>query len=180
MIAVISDLHFEEEAADIISGHGRSRDLVFRRKLDPRAYRHFIAQMAEEVEKREVKEFNLVIAGDLFDFNRTTLWFNDELRPYVPLDEIDAALEAKILHVLEAIAKEQPVKEALETFRLFAQGRYRANEAEGGTERDFPAKRLAVHHITSNHDRLSNATPAVRRRVRELIGLKGDKSFPHY
>ena len=180
MIVVISDLHFEEEATDIIPGAGRHPDLVFRRNLDSRAYCHFIAEMAEEVERRKISDFDLVIAGDLFDFNRTTLWFRDELRPYVPFNEITSPLEAKVLEILEAVAAEPPVKEALEAFRLLSKGRYRANESEGGQERDFPAKRINIHYITGNHDRLSNATPAIRRRVRELLGLKGDAEFPHY
>jgi Tfp pilus assembly pilus retraction ATPase PilT len=70
MIAVISDLHFEEEASDVIRGNGK--EIVFRRNLDPKAYRSFIAQMANEARRRKAKSFELVIAGDLFDFSRTS------------------------------------------------------------------------------------------------------------
>src|SRR5437764_939176 len=65
MIAVISDLHFEEEASDMISGDGKK--IIFRRNLDPKAYRSFIAHMAEEARRRRSEIFNLVIAGELFD-----------------------------------------------------------------------------------------------------------------
>ena len=180
MIVVISDLHFEEEASDIIRGRGQRADITFRRNLDPRAYRHFIANMAEQVEARKIREFKLVIAGDLFDFSRTTWWFRDSLRPYVPLDRVEGPLEAKVLGILEAIAREQPVKEALEAFRLLSRGRYRMPESLGGKERDFPAKRVEVSFFPGNHDRMANATSTIRRRVRELIGLKGDAKFPHY
>ena len=37
MIAVLSDLHFEEEASDVIRGDGK--EIVFRRNLDLKAYR---------------------------------------------------------------------------------------------------------------------------------------------
>src|SRR5581483_11636452 len=97
MIVVISDLHFEEEASDVIPGRGRHRDVIFRRNLDARAYRNFIAEMAQQVEQRRVRDFQLVIAGDLFDLNRTTLWFEDELRPYVTLSKVRGRLEQKIL-----------------------------------------------------------------------------------
>jgi UDP-2,3-diacylglucosamine pyrophosphatase LpxH len=177
MLAVISDLHFEEEASDVIPGNGRHPDLVFCRNLDPRAYRHFIAQMAEQVEERKIKTFELVIAGDLFDFNRTVLWFQDDLRPYVSLPDIKGPLENKILKILEATAAEKPVKEALEAFRLLCEGRYITDE---GKKRDFPAKTIRIHYITGNHDRLSNATPAIRKRIREMLGLKDKGSFPHY
>jgi UDP-2,3-diacylglucosamine pyrophosphatase LpxH len=136
--------------------------------------------MAELAELRKVRDFRLVIAGDLFDFNRTTLWFRDELRPYVPLDKIEGRLETKILSIVEAIADEPAVKAALEAIRLLAKGRYRTNENQGGKERDFPAKNVEIEYLLGNHDRLSNSTPAIRKRVRELLGLKGNAAFSHH
>src|SRR5215813_11879308 len=177
MIVVISDLHFEEEASDVIPGSNGRAPLIFRRNLEPRAYRHFIIQMAEQVEHRRLANFDLVIAGDLFDFNRTTLWFRDDLRPYVALEKIDTPLEQKILDILEAVAAEPPIKEALDVFQLLSRGRYRTDD---GKEHDFPAKQITIHYLTGNHDRLSNATPRVRKRVRELLGLSGSSGFPHY
>lgn len=178
MIVVISDLHFEEEASDVIPGRGRRPDVIFRRNLDARAYRNFIAQMAEQMEERRLRDFQLVIAGDMFDFNRTTLWFEDELRPYVALSKVHGRLEQKILRILEATAKEPPVKEALEVFQLLSQGRYRT--PGGGRERDFPADNIEIEYMPGNHDRVSNATPAIRSRIRQLLGLKGGSCFPHY
>lgn len=180
MIVIISDLHFEEEASDVVPGRGGRPDVIFRRNLNPSAYRNFIAEMAEQVERRKIKEFQLVIAGDLFDFSRTTLWFSDELRPYVSLAEVDQQLEQKALRILEATAKEPPVKEALEVFQLLAKGRYRTNQGDKSEERDFPADRTEIVFFPGNHDRLSNATPALRKRVRELAGLQGKAEFPRY
>src|SRR5215469_9667929 len=180
MIVIISDLHFEEEASDVIPGRSGRPDVIFRRNLNPRAYRNFIAQMAEQVSRRKVKEFQLVIAGDLFDFSRTTLWFADELRPYVALREVNDPLEQKTLRILEATAKEPSVKEALEVFQLLAKGRYRTTETADSEERDFPVDRIEIFYFPGNHDRLSNATPAIRKRVRALLGLNGSAEFPHY
>ena len=180
MIVVISDLHFEEEASDVIPGRGGRPDVIFRRNLNPRAYRNFIAQMAEQVERRKVTEFQLVIAGDLFDFSRTTLWFADEVRPYVSLAKVDEQLEQKALRILDATAEEPSVKEALEVFQLLAKGRYRTTETADSEEREFPADRIEIFYFPGNHDRLSNATPALRKRVRELLGLHGSAQFLHY
>lgn len=180
MIVVISDLHFEEEASDVIHGRGGRPDVIFRRNLDARAYRNFIAQMAEQVLRRKVKRFQLVIAGDLFDFSRTTLWFADELRPYVSLSKVNEQLEHKTLRILDATAKEASVKDALEVFQMLARGRYRTAEAADSEERDFPADQIEILYFPGNHDRLSNATPAIRKRVRELLGLSGGAEFPHY
>jgi len=58
MTVVISNLHFEEEASDVIPGRGGREDVIFHRNLNPRAYRNFIAQMAEQVVRRKVKEFS--------------------------------------------------------------------------------------------------------------------------
>ena len=173
MIVVISDLHFEEEASDVIPGRGGRPDVICHRNLNPRAYRNFIAQMAEQVARRKVKEFKLVIAGDLFDFSRTALWFSDKLRPYVSLEKVNEQLEQKALGILEATAQEPSVKEALEVFHLLAKGRYRTTETADSEERDFPADRIEIFYFPGNHDRLSNATPAIRKRVRELLGLNG-------
>jgi UDP-2,3-diacylglucosamine pyrophosphatase LpxH len=181
MIAVISDLHFEEEASDIICGQNGSSDLVFRRNLDPIAYYSFIEQMAEEVTRRKAPEFELVIAGDLFDFNRTVLWFKDDLRPYVSLKDVSPALEQKLCQILEAIAAERPIKAALAAFRLLSQGQYRpiSGSRELQEPRKFPAEKITIHCLAGNHDRLSNATPGIRRRIRELLGLEGDTEFGH-
>src|SRR2546430_13142832 len=181
MIAVISDLHFEEEASDIIHGQDGRADLVFRRNLNPDAYHSFIAQMAEEMRRRKLRQFDLVIAGDLFDLNRTVLWFKDELRPYVSLNHISPALEQKIIEILEAVISEPQVEQALSSLRVLSQRRYRPISKERGLEEepDFPAERITLHYLVGNHDRLSNATPGVRRRIREILGLQGDAPFKH-
>ena len=122
MIAVISDLHFEEEASDVISGNGKQ--IIFHRNLDPKAYRSFISHMADEARRRRSERFELVIAGDLFDLNRTVLWFSDDLRPYVSLDEVSPDLEKKILKIVDAVAAEPAVSRTLELFRNLAAGKY--------------------------------------------------------
>jgi UDP-2,3-diacylglucosamine pyrophosphatase LpxH len=179
MIAVISDLHFEEEASDVIACEGK--EVIFRRNLDPKAYRSFIAHMANEVRRRNAKNFELVIAGDLFDFNRTTLWFQDELRPYVALEDISSALEHKILGILEAIAAEPSVAETAALFRDLAKGKYRAGDpnSDKQNEQEFPCP-VKITCLAGNHDRLANASSAIRKKIGELIGIAGDAAFPHY
>ena len=179
MIAVISDLHFEEEASDVIRGNGK--EIIFRRNLDPKAYRSFIAHMADEVRRRKARNFELVIAGDLFDFSRTTLWFQNDLRPYVPLEEISSELEQKILRILEATASEPAVKKTLDLFRDLSNGKYKAYDQKSREwiEQEFPCP-AKVTCLAGNHDRLANATAGVRRRIHELIGQTGEERFPHY
>ena len=51
--------------------------------------------------------------------------------------------------------------------------------ADDDRERDFPAERISIQYLSGNHDRLANATPRIRRRIRELLGLDGDAQFAH-
>lgn len=177
MIAVISDLHMEEEASDAVPESDGRPALVFRRNQEAEGYRTFIAEIAERAEARQIREFRLVIAGDLFDFNRTVLWFEDRLRPYTSLQKVSAELERKLLKILDAIATEPQVREALEILRMLAGGQY---VDRGGNKRDFPAGSISIDYLAGNHDRLCNASPAIRKRIRELLGLKGDESFGHF
>ncbi len=178
MIAVISDLHFEEEATDVIPGRF-GKELRFRRNLSPKVFASFVSHMADEVRRRRSENFHLVISGDLFDLNRTTLWFSDPLRPYVANGEFTPALEQKVLRILDATAAESAVSEAIKSFRLMTKGVYHEADTGKWTQRDFPCKVL-VTILAGNHDRIINATPGIRARVRELLGLKGDAPFPHY
>lgn len=178
MIAVISDLHFEEEASDVIPGPPR-KEIRFRRNLDPKVLAAFIAHMADEAHHRRSREFHLVVGGDLFDLNRTVLWFQDELRPYVANGKFTPALERKVLRILDAIAAEPPVHESLDMLHALAHRSYRHPPEGKWKQADFPCK-VRITILAGNHDRILNATPAIRRRVRELVGLKGDGLFPHY
>lgn len=179
MIAVISDLHFEEEASDVLSGNGKQ--IVFRRNLEPRAYQSFIAHMANEVRRRNAESFELVIAGDLFDFSRTTLWFQDDVRPYTALSQISAQLELKILRILNATADEPAVASTLELFRTLASGKYRSGDPDHNSEalEEFPCP-VKITCLAGNHDRLANASSAIQNRIGELIGVDVSAPFPHY
>ena len=179
MIAVISDLHLEEEASDLIAGNGKQ--IIFRRNLDPKAYRSFISHMADEVRRRKAMTFELVIAGDLFDFNRTTLWFADDVRPYAALNETSSELEFKLIGILNAIAAEPAVARTLELIRDLASGKYRAGNpgSESARFEEFPCP-VKITCLAGNHDRVANASPAIRRRIGELIGVDATEPFPHH
>lgn len=178
MIAVISDLHFEEEASDIIPGPPGA-EVRFRRNLDPNVLASFIAHIADEARHRRSKEFHLVIAGDLFDLNRTGLWFTDRLRPYVSNGKFSPELEGKLLRIVDAVVTEPPIAEALDMVRLLLNRRYRDPRQRKGKVLDFPCK-VKLTILAGNHDRIINATTSVRKKVRELVGLKGSEHFPPY
>lgn len=182
MLAVISDMHFEEERMDAISCPGAA-PIVFQRNVRGKAYAQFIARLAAEARRNGARQLDLVLAGDVFDLHRTAMWFfppDSHVRPYVSCALADARLEAKVLAILDAIAAEPEVGTALKAFQSLGRRRvYLADPEDPGSETEFPIE-TRLHYIPGNHDRLANATPAIRARVCELLGLEPPAgSFPH-
>src|SRR5215218_8450360 len=96
MLVVISDLHFEEEESDFLAGGEGERPYfsrtLFRRNTPVEAYRRLIAWLAAEAHRSRAKHMDLVLAGDVFDLHRTTLWFKDnpdDVRPYVKSTDVE-------------------------------------------------------------------------------------------
>jgi UDP-2,3-diacylglucosamine pyrophosphatase LpxH len=170
MLVVLSDLHFEEEASNHIPGSGSQPALAFKRNLPAAPYRLLVEQLAVEAKRNNAQKLEFVLAGDIFDLHRSGLWFNDnenDVRPYVSSTQISPELEAFTLRLLEGIVNEDNVKDVLPVFRLLANGRYIDSRQK---EQPFPVP-VEVHYIPGNHDRLANASPAVRQAVRKALGL---------
>jgi 3',5'-cyclic AMP phosphodiesterase CpdA len=178
MIAVISDLHFEEESCDTIHGEDGEDELSVPRNISAAPFCRLIADLARAAERNRADDLCLVLAGDVFELYQTALWFDgdEELRPYQSTVEDGSPLERKLLRILDATADEKPVREALELFRLLTSGRY----FDGSEEKDFPVP-VSIEYLPGNHDRPINATAALRRKARDLLGM-GDASerFPNY
>ncbi len=171
MLVVLSDLHFEEEAANQILGDGSQPPLVFHRNLPAQPYRLLVSQMASEAKRNGARRLDLVLAGDIFDLHRTGLWFRENgsgLRPYVNTAEVDVELEAMLLRIIRGISAEENVAEVLDVFRLLNEGKF---VDAGGDEQPFPVP-VQVHYVPGNHDRLANGTPAVRQAIRKALGMR--------
>jgi UDP-2,3-diacylglucosamine pyrophosphatase LpxH len=177
MLTVISDLHFEEEDSDIIRGGGK--ELGLQRNVPARAFGKVFSTLAQLADQNGAKQLDLVLAGDIFDLQRTSLWFRGSLRPYVSNLKVDGACQDAILKILDAIEKEPEVKKTLELLQLLGQGRYRQHVEEPGSERAFSVP-VVLHYVPGNHDRLLNSTPTIRSRVRSLLGTApAEDRFPH-
>jgi UDP-2,3-diacylglucosamine pyrophosphatase LpxH len=180
MIAVISDLHFEEERRDTLRGEDGQVELSHWRNIPAAPFRRLIETLAREAERSGAESLRLVLAGDIFELYQTSLWFDDDdggtVRPYDDEVAEGSALEAKILQILDAIADEENVRDTLRLLRLFAAGRY----IEHTDEKQFPVP-TSIEYVVGNHDRLVNATPAIRRKVRGFLGMgDGAGRFPNY
>ncbi len=177
MLVVVSDLHFEEEASDVIPGKGGFPPVAYSRNLPGKAYQSFIAHLASEAQRNGAKRLDLVFAGDIFDIHRTSLWVKDNkknVRPYVKTSEVDKDLEELVLKILKAIRKEPGVVKALEVFQLLGKGKYRDRG-----NREFPVP-VSLHYIPGNHDRMADSTGKIRYEIRKALGIqKSEKPFPH-
>lgn len=170
MLVVLSDLHFEEEAANQITGDGTLPPLEFWRNLPAEPYRLLIANLAQEARRNNARRLDFVLAGDIFDLHRSGLWFRDnpdDVRPYTSSTAVTPALEKFLLNLIARISSEVHVVEVLAVLRLLAAGRY---VDESGQERPFPVP-VNLHYVPGNHDRLANATPAIRQAIRRALGL---------
>jgi UDP-2,3-diacylglucosamine pyrophosphatase LpxH len=170
MLVVVSDLHMEEEASNFVLADPDLPPIRFSRNLSPKAYWKVFADLALEARRNQARAMHLVLAGDIFDLHRTSLWFRDNpthIRPYVDATEVGGALEAKVLAILDGIAAEPRVADALHLLQLLAGGEY---WDEQGELQPFPVP-VTIHYIAGNHDRLANSRPAIRRKVRQLLGL---------
>jgi UDP-2,3-diacylglucosamine pyrophosphatase LpxH len=180
MLVVISDLHFEEIARDRIGEADDPNSInLHTRNLPESAFRQIIARLGRDTLSSKPKEVDFVLAGDIFDLHRTQIWFDDELRPFVSCSQIGDDLGDKVLNILGKIAAEVEVRGSLSAFEDLAASKYAPNPAEPGNLEDFPAP-VRLHYFPGNHDRLLNATPAIREKVRELLGLaKNGAAFEH-
>jgi UDP-2,3-diacylglucosamine pyrophosphatase LpxH len=178
MIAVISDLHLEEEARDTIRSDDGEDEVSVPRNIPADPYRRLVADLARAAQRNDAEQLRLVLAGDIFELFQTALWFSDDdnVRPYEDSVAEGSPLESKILSILDATAAEEPVRDTLDVFRRLVAGQY----VEGSEEKDFPVP-VSIEYIPGNHDRLINATPAIRKKARALLAMgEATDRFPNY
>jgi len=161
MIIILSDLHFSEVQSTKIE------DLVFNRNLPADTYQAYFEDLNQAAVEIDIQEIDIVLAGDILELSRSAIWLDGVDRPYIDNQEVSSgsSCEKTILQIIEAISQEDKVAETLAIFRhindLFDCG-------------------VNVYYLLGNHDRLANATPLIRQKVREILGLEGgDQLFPH-
>ncbi len=138
----------------------RIDSLTFNKNLDPEIYHSYLREINQIALTNQIRQVDLVLAGDIFEITRSAFWFDGPYRPYVDNRDVEpgSPLEAKILQILDAIANEDKVKGTLLLFRTL--------------EERFDVD-VRLHYLVGNHDRLLNATPELRRKARALLGVGG-------
>jgi UDP-2,3-diacylglucosamine pyrophosphatase LpxH len=153
LIIVMSDLHFADSSSLSIG------ERHYNHNLPPEVYRAFFNEIAEFIRHDNIKDIDLVLAGDIFEITRSALWLKDSLRPYAHNDQVTegSALEGRISEIMDAIAADQRVSATLDLFRnLTVQLR----------------RPVRIHYIPGNHDRLLNASRRIRNRTRSFLGME--------
>jgi UDP-2,3-diacylglucosamine pyrophosphatase LpxH len=184
MFVVVSDLHLQHVSADSIRyvRHGMVRESGVRRNVTPGAIQMLLADVHARAKRAMSTRVDLVLAGDIFELLRTPIWFcrgKTNVRPMASdmgADSLDNPLCARVHEILDAIADDN--KEILPILTRFV--REGKVERRGHTLSLEPGTVVQVHYIPGNHDRLLNAWPSVRRRVREMLLMPiSDQPFPH-
>lgn len=158
MIVVLSDLHFSEAQSTQIG------NLAFNRNLPADAYEAYLADINQAAFENNIEEIDFVLAGDILELSRSTIWLDGDNRPYIDNQDVipGSSSEETILKILRAISEEDKVAETLMLFRNI---------------RNYFNSDVNVHYILGNHDRLANATPAIRQEVRNILGLGGGNGY---
>lgn len=184
VLAIASDLHLQHTSDDAIrysSGRGDIVECGVRRNVSSGGLRRWFAMIHEAVLRQRVDHVELVLAGDVFEMHRTPLWFLDNphgVRPTQDFgpDEPGNPFCRKVHAILDAIEADN--REFLRVLARFVHDG--AHMTRAGLQHLPPTTRVEVHFLPGNHDRLANAWPSVRRRVRQLLAMTdSDAPFPH-
>ena len=155
MLIVMSDLHLADSSSNNLNGRS------YNYNLPPEVYTSYFKEISEFLRDSSIESIDLVLAGDVFEITRSALWHKALFKPYLHNAEVTpgSEAEAQVLKVIEAINRDERVNATLNVFRNLDA---------------FYQKPVRVHFVPGNHDRLANASPAIRTRIQELVGLKAD------
>jgi len=156
MLVVMSDTHFAESQTNQLG------DRSYNNNLPALVYQNYFQELGIIVKQQNIKSVDLVLAGDIFEVTRTGLWFKDELRPYIHVKDVPpgSRIEERILNILEAIENDEHVGPTLGLFRNIQQ---------------LIGVKVNLHYLPGNHDRLVNCTPAIRMKIRTMLGMGAEK-----
>lgn len=177
MLIVISDLHLQHTSSDVFryqDEKGEARECGVHRNISPEALTLLKDEIVRYRGKFQNKDVKLVLNGDIFEILRTPIWLEQDLRPYhegLPPEN----LRPIVLKILDHIAADN--QEFLDALK---QHFVRKIDENGEPIAAFDGLTIEIVYLPGNHDRLLNAWPETRRKVRDLLGMKaGDQPFPH-
>jgi len=193
MLVIVSDLHLTDGTTGMRIPVGAFR--TFQERLESMAYD---ASKRADGTYKPIREFDLVLLGDIFDMLRTTQWNNEKTgdagyaRPCSDLN--DPALAHKIEQIVDEILAKNA--ESCEILHKLADGTAISlpppttrGQVDRRVSRDrrsrlrLPVK-VNIHYMNGNHDWLfhvpGTSFDQIRQKVIDNLGLKNPASpFPH-
>lgn len=177
MLVIISDLHFQD------TYQGFSDIIKISRNISHKAFHHFFSDIAELSKTNNATEIIFVLAGDIFDLNRSHKWFTENIRPYTS-DQIEpgSLLDKVVASIWNGINTNNE-----KTFKIFENMATIGNNdytLETGYEPiKFPEGiKIKFEYIPGNHDRLINLSKTLQGKVCKLlnISLPDISTFPNH
>ena len=193
MLVIVSDLHLTDGTTGLRIPAGAFR--LFRERLESMAYD---ASKRADDTYQPIREFDLVLLGDIFDLLRSTKWNNEQpgengyARPWSNPD--DPALARKVEQIVDGILEKNA--ESCEILHGLAGGTAISlppatskGEVDRRVSRDrrsglrLPVK-VNIHYMNGNHDWYFHLPGAkfdsIRQKVIDNMGLRNSSSpFPH-
>lgn len=206
MLVIASDVHLTDGTSGETIRAGAFR--TFRQRLRDLAYdASWRAPAGPDQERRyePIKQFDIVLLGDILDVLRSNKWLDDDQNGVRPWDissdrpgrRVD--LEKKVTQIARAILRKN--KDSLDVLKGFTTGR-KATEwitlppatengkVDGtvGWEADAEGRvrvQVKIHYIAGNHEWFFNLPGAgydrIRSEIKKAMGLANDPKvpFPH-
>jgi UDP-2,3-diacylglucosamine pyrophosphatase LpxH len=154
MLVVMSDLHFQDSINDAITDKNNN-PITVDRNVSPDAFKGVFEEILTTAEINGAGELIIVLAGDIFDLNRSQRWLASEVRPY------GEHTPDEWYPVAGAILKDI-IKSNEKTFSIFKE--MARKKLKNGSQ-------IVFKYLPGNHDRLINLHPELRKRAKaELLG----------
>jgi len=190
MIIVISDLHLQHTSHDLIRyKEGDTwKKSGLRRNVGAGAFKLLFETVFDRAVRARSDRIDIVFAGDIFEIHRTPLWLtgnpDEPSNPYDQQPSENQALKTKVNRILNYVQNES--KDCWDVIDTFVR---EGNVTRNGTTNSLKEAEdvcgpdgVHTHYLPGNHDRLLNAWPETRKRVRDLLSIDApdpEAPFPH-
>lgn len=168
MLVIISDLHFQDTEID----PELSNIIKVDRNISPKAFHHFFSDIAELSKQNEATEVIFVLAGDIFDLNRSNKWFIENIRPYTNEQiALGSPLDMVVTNIWQGILNNN-----LETQQIFISVANLANtdnvlQTNYGKIEFRKNIDIKFDYIPGNHDRLVNLSKTLQANICGLLNM---------
>ncbi len=171
MLVVISDLHFQDTRNDTIQDiNGRLVNVD--RNVSADAFYMVFEELFSVAEAKKAKELIVVLAGDIFDLNRSSRWQLTGYRPYGDKASPPEKWGPVALDILADI-----IKSNQETFDVFKS--LISPQSWIASALNKPSIPFEFMYIPGNHDRIVNLYPPLYQTVGKIFDLDGSTKFVH-